>query len=125
MNIIATMALRRALGRQNSIQSRYAAKPAVEMPVLDRASVGSVETATAGPINRLMFLEARRWAIELVASLRGAPAALVIERLAGATVTRPSSYVAGIKSVIDELQAADATDQREDENLTRQAGRKE
>lgn len=81
-------------------------------------------TVIVGPINRYMFLQGRNWAIEMVASLRAAPVELVVERLTGATVTRPSSYVAGIKSVIDELQAADATDQHEDENLTRQAGRK-
>lgn len=80
---------------------------------------------STGPINRLMYLEARRWAIDLVASLRGSPAEVVVERLSGATVGRPGSYVAGIESVISELKMTDATAQRDNQNLTRQVGRKE
>ncbi|WHL26242.1 hypothetical protein QJS63_15130 [Pseudomonas juntendi] len=78
-----------------------------------------------GPINRFMYLEARNWAIDLVGTLRGSPAELVIERLAGAAAGRPGSYVAGIQSVIVELKAAVATGDAENENLTSQAGRKE
>ncbi|POF88185.1 hypothetical protein [Pseudomonas putida] len=124
MNILATMALRRALGRQNSVQSRVASKTPAQAgseaprPMLE-------PTVIAGPINRYMFLQGRNWAIEMVASLRAAPVELVVERLTGATAGRPGSYAAGIDSVIVELKNADATDQREDENLTRQAGRKE
>lgn len=82
-------------------------------------------TVIAGPINRYMFLQGRNWAIEMVASLRVAPVELVVERLSGATAGRPGSYAAGIDSVIVELKNADTTDQYDDENLTRQAGRKE
>ncbi|MEZ1436406.1 hypothetical protein QVM41_08925 [Pseudomonas shirazica] len=78
-----------------------------------------------GPINRLMYLEARRWAVDLVASLRGAPVEVVVERLSGATVGRPGSYMAGIESVVNELKATVVTDQRDNQNLARQVGRKE
>ncbi len=77
-----------------------------------------------GPINRLTYLEARRWAVDLVASLRGSPVEVVAERLAGATAGRPGSYVAGIESVINELKTTDVTDQRDNQNLARQAGSK-
>ncbi|MBF8728887.1 hypothetical protein [Pseudomonas guariconensis] len=101
MGILAEMALRRARGRLNSVQSRAAAKAPV------KAEVGptSSEVVVTGPINRFMYLEARKWAIDLVASLRGSPVEVVIERLAGATEGRPGSYVVGIQSVIGELQA--------------------
>ncbi|RYY67208.1 MAG: hypothetical protein EOO12_01895 [Chitinophagaceae bacterium] len=118
------MALRRALGRQNSVQSRSTGKaPAKAGNAAPRPALEP--TVIAGPINRYMFLQGRNWAIEIVASLRAAPVELVVERLTGATVGRPGSYAAGIDSVIVELKNADATDQREDENLTRQAGRME
>ncbi|UTL92431.1 hypothetical protein [Pseudomonas fluorescens] len=124
MNIIATMALRRALGRQNSVQSRAASK--VPAQAGNEASKPALEpTVIAGPINRYMFLQGREWAIDMVASLRAAPVDLVIERLAGAAAGRPGSYAAGIESVVDELKSADATGQAEEENLTRQVGRKE
>ncbi|WP_313296813.1 hypothetical protein [Pseudomonas sp.] len=123
MNIIATMALLRALGRRNSVQSRAAARVApadVEPP---KPAIESL--VITGPINRYMFLQGRDWAIDMVASLREAPLDLVIDRLIGAATGRPGSYAAGIESVIVELKNADATDQHDDENLTRQAGRKE
>ncbi len=81
--------------------------------------------AITGPINRYMLLQSREWAIDMAASLRAAPVDLVIERLTGAEAGRPCSYAAGIKSVVDELKNADATGQAEEENLTRQAGRKQ
>ncbi|WP_258036432.1 hypothetical protein [Pseudomonas putida] len=123
MNIIATMALRRALGRRNSVQSRAAAKVPPAVDESPKPLHGPI--VIAGPINQYMFLQGRAWAIEMVASLRAAPVELVAARLTGATAGRPGSYAAGIDSVIVELKNADATDQRDDENLTRQAGRKE
>ncbi|MEF0146523.1 hypothetical protein [Pseudomonas guariconensis] len=100
MGILAEMALRRARGRLNSVQSRAAAKAPV------KAEVGptSSEVVVTGPINRFMFLEGRSWAIDMVASLRASTVAVVVERLAGAAVDRPGSYAAGIESVIKELK---------------------
>ncbi|WP_445673840.1 hypothetical protein ACUDA6_07235 [Pseudomonas ceruminis] len=123
MNIIATMALRRSLGRRNSVQSRAAARVSSAESETPRAL--SEPIVVTGPINRYMFLQGRNWAIDMVASLRAAPIELVIERLIGAAAGRPGSYAAGIESVVDELKRADATGQAEDENLTSQAGRKE
>ncbi|WP_223625119.1 hypothetical protein [Pseudomonas monteilii] len=121
MNILATMALRRALGRLNSVHSRAAGKVPARAGG-SASKLASEPIVIAGPINRYMFLQGRNWAIEMVASLRAAPIELVIERLTGATAGRPSSYAAGIEAVIVELRNADAIDQREDENLTRQVG---
>lgn len=123
MNIIATMALRRARGRMNSVQSRAAANVAPAAGASQKPLHGPI--VIGGPINRYMFLQGREWAIDMVASLRAAPVELVTERLTGAATGRPGSYAAGIESVVNELRSADATGQAEEENLTRQAGRKE
>lgn len=123
MNIIATMALRRALGRRNSVQSRAAGRVA---PAEAGSPMAAIEPLViTGPINRYMFLQGRDWAIDMVGSLRAAPIDLVIERLIGAATGRPGSYAAGIESVIAELEGAATTDQREKQNLTSQAGGKE
>lgn len=125
MSIIAEMALRRARGRLNSVQSRASAKAPASTPVPPRPNLDQVEVSASGPINRLMFVEGRAWAIELVRSLRESPAAVVIDRLARAAAGRPGSYVAGIQSVITELKEADLTGQHEDGSLNSQAGRTE
>ncbi|MEX5342797.1 hypothetical protein [Pseudomonas sp. I2] len=119
------MALRRARGRLNSVQSRSSAKLPVATPVAPSTGTFETETPISGPINRFMYLEARNWAIDLVASLRGSSVEVVVERLTGATVGRPGSYVAGIESVITELKTADVTGRRDNQILTHQAGRKE
>ncbi|MFZ5938739.1 hypothetical protein BGP84_06515 [Pseudomonas putida] len=124
MNILASMALRRARGQLNSVQSRAAGSqstPAVATTI----APATKDVVITGPINRYMFLQGREWAIDMVASLRAAPVELVVERLTGATEGRPGSYAAGIQSVVDELKNADATGQAEEENLTSQVGRKE
>lgn len=123
MNIIATMALRRALGRRNSVQSRAAARVHPAEAETPKASSGPL--SITGPINRYMFLQGREWAIDMVASLRAGPVELVIERLTGAATGRPGSYAAGIESVVDELKGTDATGQSEEENLTHQVWRQE
>lgn len=124
MRTLADMALCRARGRIHSVQSRTSAKATEKITSASAAST-STEVVVSGPINRFMFLEGRNWAIDLVSSLRGSTVMVVIERLAGAAIDRPGSYVAGIKSVITELQGADATDLRDGHNLTHQVGRKE
>lgn len=123
MNLIATMALRRALGRRNSVQSRAAARVAPAEPESPRPAIEPL--VITGPINRYMFMQGRDWAIDMVGSLRAAPIDLVIERLIGAATGRPGSYAAGIESVIAELESADEKGQRDSQNLTSQAGRKE
>lgn len=124
MRTLADMALCRARGRIHSVQSRASARPPAK--TASASAVGArPEVVASGPINRFMFLEGRSWAIDLVGCLRGSPVEVVIDRLSGATVDRPGSYVAGIKSVIMELQSADATDLFNSHNLTHQVGRNE
>jgi len=107
MEIIESMGLKRGRGRVNSVVSRSAAKVPATHTIAKGIKTSGVAVPASGPINRLMYLEARRWAVDLVASLRGSPIEVVVERLAGATSGRPGSYVAGIQSVINELQEAD------------------
>ncbi|MFG0467382.1 hypothetical protein ACF8LF_22595 [Pseudomonas putida] len=106
MGSLAEMALEHARRR---ISGKPAKAPTSKAPKISTPSPDakprSLEVVITGPINRFMYLEARNWAIDLVASLRGSPVDVVIERLAGATEGRPGSYVAGIQSVIRELQA--------------------
>jgi hypothetical protein len=70
------------------------------------ASIRSLDVVVTGPVNHFMFLEGRAWAIDMVKSLRASPANDVIDRLACAAQGRPASYVAGIKSIIDQLAPA-------------------
>ncbi|WP_129932400.1 MULTISPECIES: hypothetical protein [unclassified Pseudomonas] len=110
MEIIESMGLKRGRGQINSVASRSAAKlPSAQIAEPARKLSGPAQPP-AGPINRFMYLEARNWAIDLVASLRGSPVEVVVERLNGATAGRPGSYVAGIQSVIGELQAGASHD---------------
>jgi hypothetical protein len=104
MRTLADMALCRARGRINSVQSRASAKVHAKVTSAS-VTITSAATVVSGPINRLMFLEGRNWAIDLAGSLSGSPVEVVVERLAGAAADRPGSYVAGIQSVISELQA--------------------
>lgn len=104
--ILESMGLKRGRGRANSVVSRSAAKIPTAQSINQPSKVLALAPPPDGPINRFMYLEARKWAIELVASLRGSPVEVVVERLAGATAGRPGSYVAGIQSVITELQGA-------------------
>ena len=125
MSIIAEMALRRARGRLNSVQSRASAKAPASTPATPRPHIDQVEAPVREPINRLMFVEGRAWAIDLVRSLRESPADVVIDRLARAAAGRPGSYVAGIQAVITELKEAALKGQHEDGSLNSQAGRTE
>lgn len=103
MGSLAEMALQRARQRLAGVdRPRKPVRPAaVATPA---AKPKSMDLVVSGPINHFMFLEGRNWAIDMVASLRAAPAPVVIERLAGAAVGRPGSYAAGIQSVIKELR---------------------
>lgn len=103
--ILESMGLKRGRGRINSVVSRSAAKIPATQGADQPSKASTLAAPLVGPINRFMYLEARKWAIDLVVSLRGSPVEVVVERLAGATEGRPGSYVAGIQSVIGELQA--------------------
>ncbi|WP_225850660.1 hypothetical protein [Pseudomonas monteilii] len=105
MGSLAEMALEHARRR---ISGKPAKAPTSKAPKIHTpapsAKPKSLEVVVAGPINHFMFLEGRNWAIDIVASLRASPVAVVIERLAGAAVDRPGSYAAGIQSVIKALK---------------------
>ncbi len=103
MGSLAEMALQHARQRLAGKAKASMPKKAPVVPA-PAARPKSMDLVVTGPINHFMFLEGRSWAIEMVASLRAAPVAVVIERLTGAAVGRPSSYAAGIQSVIKELQ---------------------
>ena len=121
MGILAEMALRRARGRLNSVQSRAASKaPAQTKPVSDTTAVS--EVVVTGPINRYMFLQGRSWAIELAASLRASPTEVVVRRLAAASIGKPGSHAAGILSVIAEIQEGNAVDELKMKNQIRRKG---
>ncbi|MFV7464293.1 hypothetical protein [Pseudomonas shirazica] len=123
--IIESMGLKRGRGRINSVVSRSAAKIPATQGADQPSKASALAAPPTGPVNRFMYLEARKWAIELVASLRGSPVEAVVERLAGATAGRPGSYVAGVNSVITELESTEATGRRDNQKPTSQAGRKE
>lgn len=110
MEIIESMGLKRGRGRANSIVSRSAGRIPSDQQTNQPSKPTAPTPTVAGRINRFMYLEARNWAIDLVSSLRGSPVDVVVERLAGATEGRPGSYVAGIQSVIGELQAGASHD---------------
>lgn len=129
MGSLAEMALEHARQR---ISGNSAKAPTPKVPKINMLSPDakprSLEVVVAGPINHFMFLEGRNWAVDMVASLRASPVAVVVERLTGATVGRPGSYAAGIQSVIDELKAAEraapvtpgASGRFDSQHLTRQ-----
>lgn len=107
MGSLAEMALEHARQR---ISGKPAKAPTSKGPKISTPSPNakprSLEVVITGAINHFMFMEGRSWAVDMVASLRASPVAVVIERLAGAAVDRPGSYAAGIQSVIKELKEA-------------------
>lgn len=108
MNSLAEMALQHARQRLAGSGKPRRTAHAVVFPAA-APKPNSMGIVITGPINHFMFLEGRNWAIDMVASLREAPAAVVIERLTGAASGRPASYASGIQSIIkDLLEAAGA-----------------
>lgn len=105
MGSLAEMALQHARQRLAGSGTPRVVAQAIAAPA-PAAKPKSMDLVITGPINHFMFLEGRNWAIDMVASLRAAPADVVIERLTGAAAGRPGSYAAGIQSVIKELQEA-------------------
>ena len=105
MGSLAEMALQHARQRLAGGSAPRRAAQAIAAPA-PAAKPKSMDLVITGPINQFMFLEGRSWAIDMVASLRAAPADVVIERLTGTAAGRPGSYVAGIQSVIRELHEA-------------------
>ena len=96
MNSIAQRALDRA--RETSTPALIVSPPLPELVI-------------TGPINRVMELEAKRWALEFVqglgASIRREPTRTkAIADLTRYAVAQPSSVASGVKIVIDLLKGA-------------------
>ena len=100
MNSIAQRALDRA---------RETSSPALIVPI--KAAPPQPELVITGPINRVMEVEGRRYALDVVRSLGASirsplVVASTIRNLTMTATAQPSSYVSGIKQVIDLLKAA-------------------
>jgi len=103
MNSIANQALASALGR---VLSASAEKPKAQpvQPVPD--------LIITGPINRVMELEGKRYALEFVRGLGAAVQREPVRTKAIADLTRyaqqqPASVASGVKIVIDVLKGAE------------------
>ena len=106
MNPTALTALADALDRQFLAPKP---KPKLVPPVL--ANEPLPELVIAGPINRVMELEGKRYAVDFVqglgASVRREPVRTkAIADLTRYAATRPSSVASGVKIVIDMLKGA-------------------
>ncbi|WP_448675830.1 hypothetical protein MOQ67_05165 [Pseudomonas sp. LY-1] len=106
MNPIAFKALADALDRQFQAP---APNPKVIPPVLVNEPLPAL--VITGPINRVMELEGKRYAVDFVqglgASIRREPIrAKAIADLTRYAATRPASVASGVKIVIDMLKEA-------------------
>ena len=100
MNPIAQRALDRA---------RETSSPALIVPI--KAELPLPELVITGPINRVMELEGKRYALDVVrsvgASIRNPlVVASTIHNLTTTAAGIPSSHASGIKQVIDALKEA-------------------
>lgn len=100
MNPVAQQALDRA---------RESVPPALIVPI--QAAPPLPELVITGPINRVMELEGKRYAEEVVKSLGSSirnplVVASTIRNLTLNATAKPSSYVSGIKQIIDLLKGA-------------------
>ena len=100
MNSIAQRALDRA---------RETSAPALIAPI--QANPPLPDLVITGPINRVMELEAKRWALDFVqglgASIRREPVRTkAIADLTRYAVAQPSSVASGVKIIIDLLKGA-------------------
>lgn len=100
MNSIAQRALDRA---------RESAAPTPLIPA--QVAPPLPELVITGPINRVMELEGKRFALEVVQALGPSirnpkVASQVIANLTRTAVAQPSSYASGIKQIIDLLKVA-------------------
>ena len=100
MNPLAQQALDRA---------RESAAPALIVPI--QAAQPLPELVITGPINRVMELEGRHYAEEVVKSLGSSirnplVVASTIRNLTLNAAAKPSSYASGIKQIIDLLNGA-------------------
>lgn len=110
MNSIAQQALASALGKAMPAPTGKAPQAEDFVEVFTPIStVPLPQIEITGPINRVMEIEGRSYALEVVRSfgaslLRPDIAAKAIANLTRTAAVQPSSYASGIKQVIDLLQ---------------------
>ena len=110
MNSLAQQALARALGKALSAPTGKCPQTQDFTEVLAPTSPASPpQIVITGPINRVMALEGKRYALEYVRAFgaqirRPDVAAKAIANLTRTAAVMPSSYASGIKQVIDLLQ---------------------
>lgn len=90
-------------------RARESDAPVLLVPI--RAKQSLPELVITGPINRVMELEGKRFALEVVQALGSSirnPSVVkqVIGNLTRTAVAQPSSYASGIKQIIDLLKVA-------------------
>lgn len=59
----------------------------------------------AGPADHYMFLQGRKYALELAASLHAIERSIICENLRRSAAGKPANYALGIQSVIDLIEA--------------------
>ena len=109
MNPIAMRALEQALTRATAPIPKPAPTAKLLPPIL--ANEPLPELVITGPINRVMELEGKRYALEFVRALgpsirREPTRTKAIADLTRYAVAQPSSVASGIKQVIDVLKGA-------------------
>ena len=112
MNSIAQQALASALGKALSAPTAKAQKTLA--PAEDNRAYGPVplpQLNIVGPINRVMELEGKRFALEFVRALGASVRRAPVREKAIADLTRyaqqqPASVASGVKIVIDVLEGA-------------------
>ncbi|WP_338523326.1 hypothetical protein NUH87_26585 [Pseudomonas batumici] len=108
MNALARRALDRALGSPLPVPQP---KPRVVQTFADvLVQLDLNEIDTSGPINRVMYLEGRQFAVDMVEHAgdtltEPAHIAKLVQALIRAAVSRPPSHAKGIKDVIELLEA--------------------
>ncbi|NWA03757.1 hypothetical protein [Pseudomonas gingeri] len=108
MNPIAQQALASALGKALPVPQPKPRVPQTFAEVLVRLDISEIDTS--GPINRVMYLEGRGFALEMIRCAgdtltESSHIQKLIQALIRAAISRPASYAKGIKDVIELLEA--------------------
>lgn len=112
MNSLAQRALARALGKVLSAPTAKAQQ--TKAPDEDKRAFGPVplpQLEIIGPINKVMQLEGKRYALDFVRALGASVRRAPVREKAIADLTRyaavqPSSVASGVKIIIDVLKGA-------------------
>ncbi|NVZ61224.1 hypothetical protein HX867_03940 [Pseudomonas gingeri] len=108
MNPIAQKALASALGKALPVPQPKPRPVQTFADVLVRLDISEIDTS--GPINRVMYLEGRQFALDMIRCAgdtltESTDVAKLIQALIRAAISRPPSHAKGIKDVIELLEA--------------------